>query len=358
MDYEGRQKRAANVMRQNRLEALIVTHMPNVHYLCGFDGSAGVLAAVDGKWAFFTDGRYTEQARQQVKFARVVIAKGPALAAAAKWTHKAGAITVGIEADHISVSLRSALKHMAPSKARLRETSGLIEQLRVIKEPEEIERIREAVNLGTSLLDIALKTVGPGVRETEVAAKIEYAARIAGASGMSFETIVAGGGRSALPHGCASNAAIPRNGFVLMDFGVILTHYCSDMTRTVHVGRISAADRDLYNAVREAQQAAIKVVAPGVEIAKVDQAARRVLKRAGLAKYFTHSTGHGVGLEIHEPPRIARATKDKLQPGMVITIEPGAYVPGQGGVRIEDMVLVTASGCEVLTKAPKDLVVL
>ncbi len=358
MDHAGRQKRAADVMRQNKLEALIVTHMPNVLYLCGFDGSAGVLAAVEGKWAFFTDGRYTEQARQQVKWARVVIAKGSALAAAAEWVRKTGATTIGIEADHMSVSLRSALKRMTTTNVRLRETSGLIEQLRVIKEPAEIDRIREAVNLGTSLLDTALAAIRPGVRETEIAAKIEYAARTAGASGMSFETIVAAGARSALPHGCASNAPIPRNGFIVMDFGVILTHYCSDMTRTVHVGRVTQADRDVYDAVRDAQQAALNMVAPGVEIAKVDQAARRVLRQAGLAKYFTHSTGHGVGLEIHEPPRIARTVKDKLQPGMVITIEPGAYVPGRGGVRIEDMVLVTDAGCEVLTKAPKDLLVL
>jgi Xaa-Pro aminopeptidase len=345
-------------MQQKKLDALIVTHLPNVHYLCGFSGSAGALAAADGRWAFFTDGRYAGQARQEVKGPRVVIAKGSALAAAAKWLHKAGATTTGIEADHMSVSARSALKGLMPPKTRLRETSGLIEQLRAIKEPEEIERIREAVRLGSWLLDTALKAVRPGVRETEVAAKIEYAARTCGASGMSFETIVAGGVRSALPHGCASSAPIPRNGFVVMDFGVILANYRSDMTRTVHVGRLTQTDRHLYNAVREAQMAAVNSVAPGVEIGKVDQAARRVLKRAGLAKYFTHSTGHGVGLEIHEPPRIARAIKDTLQPGMVITIEPGAYVPGQGGVRIEDMVLVTASGCEVLTQAPKELIVL
>jgi Xaa-Pro aminopeptidase len=345
-------------MQQNKLESLLVTHLPNLHYLCGFSGSAGVLAAVAGRWAFFTDGRYTEQARQEVVGPRVVIAKGSALTAATKWLQKAKAATVGIEADHMSVSMRSALKGLMLPKTRLQETSGLIERLRVIKEPAEIERLREAVNLGSSLFEIALKALSPGVRETEIAAKIEFAARTCGASAMSFETIVAGGTRSALPHGCASNAALPRKGFVLMDFGVILAHYCSDMTRTVHLGRISSAERQLYNVVHEAQLAAVSSVAPGVAIGEVDQAARRILNRAGLGKYFTHSTGHGVGLEIHEPPRIARAVKETLQPGMVITIEPGAYVPGQGGVRIEDMVLVTASGYEVLTQAPKELIVL
>jgi Xaa-Pro aminopeptidase len=358
MDYEGRQGRAAAVMQQKRLDAMMVMHLPNVQYLCGFSGSAGVLAAAGDRWAFFTDGRYTEQSHQEVKGARITIAKGSALAAAAKWISKIGVTTTGIEAEHISVSIRSALKGLMPSKMRLRETSGLVEQLRVIKEPEEIKRIREAVALGNLLLDPALKALRPGVREVEVAAKIEYRARTCGASGMSFETIIAGGARSALPHGCASGAPIPRNGFVVMDFGVILANYCSDMTRTVHVGRLSSVDRHLYEAVREAQMAAVNSVAPGVEIGKVDQAARQVLNRAGLAKYFTHSTGHGVGLEIHEPPRIARAVKDRLEPGMVVTIEPGAYVPGHGGARIEDMVLVTASGCEVLTQAPKELIVL
>lgn len=358
MDYVGRQRRASDAMQKKKLEALIVTHLPNVHYLCGFSGSAGVLAAANGRWAFFTDGRYTEQARQEVTGVRVVVAKGPALAAAAKWLHTPGATAVGIEADHMTVSMRSALKGLMPANARLRETSGLIEDLRVIKEPEEIECLRAAVKLGSSLLDTALKALRPGVREAEVAAKIEYAARSGGASGMSFETIVAGGVRSALPHGCASSAQIPSKGFVVMDFGVILAHYCSDMTRTVHLGRVSPAGRRLYDAVREAQMAAVSSVASGVAIEEVDHAARRVLKRAGLAKYFTHSTGHGVGLEIHEPPRIARAVKDILRPGMVITIEPGAYVPGQGGVRIEDMVLVTESGCEVLTQSPKELIAL
>jgi len=196
------------------------------------------------------------------------------------------------------------------------------------------------------------------VTEVEVAAAMEYEARCAGAEGMSFPTILASGMRSAIVHGRASGARIPRRGFVVCDFGVILAGYCSDRTRTVHVGRPSREARRLYQAVLEAQQAAIAAVRPGATAAEVDGAARRVLRKRKLARYFTHSTGHGLGLEIHEAPRLAEGQAQKLEPGMVITIEPGAYVPGKWGVRIEDVVVVTPSGCEVLTPTDKELVII
>ncbi len=173
---------------------------------------------------------------------------------------------------------------------------------------------------------------------------------------MSFETIVAAGKRAALPHGHASAQPIPRRGFVVVDSGVILRGYCSDMTRTVHVGRATREERRWYKAVLEAQLAGIAAVAPRKTAAQVDQATREVLRSAGLDRYFTHSTGHGVGLEIHEPPRLAKLQEERLEPGMVVTIEPGIYVPGKGGIRIEDMVLVTGSGSQVLTPVAKELV--
>ena len=212
------------------------------------------------------------------------------------------------------------------------------------------------MDLGASLLDVALRTIRPGVKETDVAARMEYAARQRGAEAMSFETIVAAGTRSALPHGRATAHAVPARGFVVLDFGVILRGYCSDMTRTVWVVKISRSERTLYEAVREAQQAATEAVRAGVTCGAVDLAARSVLRKARLDRYFTHSTGHGVGLEIHEEPRVARGRQEVLEPGMVITIEPGVYVPGRGGVRIEDMVLVREGGCDVLTPAPKALI--
>jgi Xaa-Pro aminopeptidase len=234
----------------------------------------------------------------------------------------------------------------------------LVEGIRALKDKEEIARLRAAVRLGCSLFEIARRTIAPGIRESQVAAELEYEARLGGAEGMSFPSIVASGKRSALPHGVASRAAIPSRGFVVCDFGVILAGYCSDMTRTVHVGRPTVEAQRVYAAVLEAQLAAIATAGDGVSVREVDEAARKSLQKRGLASYFSHSTGHGVGLEIHEAPRIAASRSETLRAGMVVTIEPGVYIPGNFGVRIEDMIVVTEKGCEVLTTAPKQLMLL
>ena len=357
MDHRRRQQLLQRDLPRLRLDALLVTHLPNVRYLCGFTGSAGVLALAGQRAALFTDGRYTAQARREAVGVRVIISQGPAATAALQWLHTQRAQVVGFEAERLSVAARNALAATS-RRQRLRPTAGVIERARMIKEPGEVMLIREAVRLGSRLFPRVLRAIRPGVPETAVAASLEYAARRAGAEGMSFSTIVAAGARSALPHGVASSQVVPSKGFVLLDFGVILAGYCSDMSRTVYLGTLPARAREMYQAVREAQQAAVAAVRPQVAAGDVDAAARRVLKSAGYGRYFTHSTGHGVGLEIHEPPRLGKGQKELLQPGMVITIEPGVYVPGYGGVRIEDMVLVTPNGCEVLTPTPKDLVVL
>ena len=218
--------------------------------------------------------------------------------------------------------------------------------------------MREAAALGCRLFDSVLEHVLPGATEMEVAMALEYMARLEGAEGMSFETIVAGGERSALPHGRATNAKLPRRGFVTLDFGVVLNGYCSDMTRTVHMGaarrfKEGPDEREVYEAVLEAQEAGLAAVRAGVTGAAVDAAARGVLERAGLAEWFSHSTGHGVGVEIHESPRLGKKSEAVLRAGMVVTIEPGVYLPGKFGVRIEDTVLVTRDGCELLTPSTK-----
>jgi len=355
MDYRLRQQRLRSQLDQHSLDVLLLTHLPNIRYLCGFTGSnAAVLVSEQGS-VFVSDSRYTTQARDEVKSARAVIAKGGLLADVVKHVHPR--IVLGIEADHMTVATQAALKKLLPKGVRLKPAGGLVERLRVIKDAAEIALLRRAVALGSGLFHDALRAIAPGVSETEVAGAIEYAARRAGAEGMSFETIVAAGKRSALPHGRATAARLPRRGFVVLDFGVILGGYCSDMTRTVHLGKPGARARALYGAVREAQQAASQAVRPGVTTGEVDAAARRVLQRAGLGRWFTHSTGHGVGLEIHEAPRVARNLAEELRPGMVITIEPGVYLPGEGGVRIEDMVLVTERGAEVVNTATKDFVI-
>jgi Xaa-Pro aminopeptidase len=363
MNHRGRLRKLQNVFEREHLDALLVTHLPNIRYLCGFTGTSGALVVSEARSAFLTDGRYTEQARAEVQGPRVVIARQPPLAAACEWlianTSRLGSRTprrLGIEGEHLSVAGRGQLARRLRSAFRLRETRGLVEKSRMVKDADEIALLRAAAVVGASLFDRALEVIRPGVRENEVAAEMEYAARRVGAEEMSFPTIVAAGKRSALPHGRASKAAIPSRGFVVCDFGVILTGYCSDRTRTVHVGNPTGKARRTYEAVREAQASAIQSVRAGVSVSEVDEAARNILKKKNLATHFTHSTGHGVGLEIHEAPRIAAGQTDILQAGMVITIEPGVYIAGSGGVRIEDMVVVTERGCEVLAPASKELI--
>jgi Xaa-Pro aminopeptidase len=358
MDYTGRQDELESVLDDLRLEAFLITHLPNVRYLCGFSGSAGVLLLTGSNKVFFGDGRYAEQARAEVRGATVVIGRKAPLVAAGDWLVMKGRKikAVGIEPEHLSVADRHQLAKTLGPGLRVREAPALVERARTVKDPLELKRLCAAGRLAANLFEVALKTIRPGIKETEVAAEIEYAARQAGAEGMSFETIVAAGKRSALPHGRASNALIPAQGFVVCDFGVILAGYCSDMTRTVHVGTPGAKARHLYSAVYEAQQAAVEAIAPGVRIEKVHEAARKLLRRKKLVQYFKHSTGHGVGLEIHEAPRIAAEQREPLRAGMVITIEPGVYVPGFGGVRIEDMVAVTGDGCQIFTPTSKELI--
>ena len=364
MDFHLRQKKLREQLASAGLDALLVSHLPNIRYLCGFTGSAGLLLVSEAGSTFFTDVRYDTQGREEVKGAKVVIARKALLSALAETVgtrrakSKSKALTskatIGIEAEHVTVSERKRLNDLLPASVKLRNAPDLVARARMVKDDEELDLIRAAVKLGATLFDRALEVLRPGIKESEVAAEMEYAARRAGASEMSFPTIIASGARSALPHGRATQQAIAPGGFVVCDFGVILGGYCSDRTRTVWVGAASKDGRHAYDSVREAQQAAIAAVRPGVSVGEVDAAARKVLRKAGLGRYFTHSTGHGVGLEIHEAPRVAAGQKEVLKPGMVITIEPGVYFPGKWGVRIEDMVVVSESGCEVLTPTGKD----
>jgi Xaa-Pro aminopeptidase len=359
MDFRKRQKKLQDHLSTTRFDALLISHLPNIRYLCGFTGSAGLLLVEEAGCVFFTDVRYDTQAHEEVEGAKVVIARKGLLVSLGEWIKarrkRTAGWTIGIEAEHLTVAEKKRFARDRPSRIRLADAPSLVERARLIKDSDELDQIRSAVALGAKLFDRALQVLRPGVKETEVAGEMEFAARKGGAEEMSFPTIIASGARSALPHGRASDRAIAPGGFVVCDFGVILRGYCSDQTRTVWVGSVSDEARRAYEAVRESQQAAIDAVRPGVAVGAVDEAARKVLRKAGLGRYFTHSTGHGVGLEIHEAPRVAQGQKEILQPGMVITIEPGVYFPGKWGVRIEDMVAVTAGGCEVLTPTSKEL---
>jgi Xaa-Pro aminopeptidase len=359
MNFRVRQNKLREHLATTRFDALLVSHLPNIRYLCGFTGSAGLLLIQESGSVFFTDVRYDIQAQEEVKSAKVVIARKASLTALAellaKRRKRSRGWVLGIESEHFTVSEKKRLAELTPTGIRLKDAPSIVERFRTVKDNQEIGLIRNAVKLGADIFKRGIEVLRPGVKEVDVAAEMELAARRSGADGMSFDTIIASGARSALPHGRASTKAIRPGAFVVCDFGVILSGYCSDQTRTVWAGSVTEDARRSYEAVREAQQAAIEAVRPGIAVGEVDAAARKVLRKAGLGRYFTHSTGHGVGLEIHESPRVANGQGEVLQPGMVITIEPGVYFPGKWGVRIEDMVAVTAGGCEVLTPTGKEL---
>jgi Xaa-Pro aminopeptidase len=343
------------------LAGLLVTLPPDIRYLCGFTGSSAALAITRRAVRLFTDGRYTTQAAEEVQGAKVEIVRSAPAVSAIQWLAAQVAETgrVGFDSAQTTVADLDRWKAALPSKLRrklLIPVSSAVERLRWLKDEDELAIMAEAAKLGDSLFEHLLGFIRPGLTEATVAAELEYQARIRGAEGMSFESIVAAGPRSALPHGRASQAKLPRHGLLTLDFGVILKGYCSDMTRTVCLGKPSAREREVYETVLVAQEAAVAAVASGVECGVVDEAARSVLRSAGMAEAFSHSTGHGVGIEIHEGPRIGAGQKDKLAPGMVITIEPGVYFSGEFGVRIEDMVVVERGGNRVLTQSPKALI--
>jgi Xaa-Pro aminopeptidase len=374
------------------VDALLVTHLPDVRYLCGFTGSSAALAVTRRAARLYTDGRYIAQAAEEVHGVKVeIVPSNPAVAAAqwlaaqvvpsgAKAPVSSAPLTrglkppppsvtglssplwneaVGFDAAQTTVAQLEKLREALPARLRkklLKPVSSLVERLRWLKDEDELAVMTEAAALGDKLFEHLLGFLRPGLTEVAVAAELEYQARMHGAEGMSFESIVAAGARSALPHGRASEAKLPRRGLLTLDFGVILKGYCSDMTRTVCLGKPTAREREVYETVLAAQQTAVAAVAAGVACGRVDEAARGVLRQAGMAEAFSHSTGHGVGLEIHEGPRVGAGQTDKLAPGMVITIEPGAYFAGEFGVRIEDMVAVTRTGGVVLTHSPKALI--
>jgi len=361
VDNISRVKQLRRRVTKAGLQGLLVTHLPDLRYLSGFTGSSAALAVTRRSARLFTDGRYKSQAAEEVQGAQVQIVSGSPAAAAVEWlAAQPGAEKAGFDPAWTSVADLSRWKSALPSRLRRSFLTALpaplVEPLRMVKDEEELAVMSEAALVGCKLFEHMLGFIRPGLKEVEVAAELEYQARLLGAEGMSFETIVASGVRSALPHGRATTTPLPRKGFVTLDFGIILRGYCSDMTRTVYLGKPRANERSAYEAVLEAQEAGVAAVRAGAICGEVDEAARGVLRKAGLAEAFSHSTGHGVGLEIHEPPRIGAGQSTRLLPGMVITIEPGIYLAGQFGIRIEDMVAVTPTGGQILTPAPKALI--
>jgi Xaa-Pro aminopeptidase len=334
--------------------ALLETHPPNVYYLTGFTGDSGALLVEPSSFTLFTDGRFTIQAKEEAPGARVHIHRGPLLGAVGDHLRRKRRMRVAMAPARLTLAGWEGLKKATGKSVRWVPVDALVDQLRAIKDASEVDRIRDAARLGSEVMDEAIRLIRPGVTELDIAAEIGYRMRRKGASGESFEAIVAAGPRSALPHARPTERRIGKNELVVLDLGAILRDYCSDLTRTVYVGRAPSRVRRWYQAVLEAQTAARDALKSGVTAGVVDAAARGVLQRKGLGRYFVHSTGHGIGLEIHEEPRLARGQKKLLETGNVVTLEPGVYIEGVGGIRIEDDALVTPRGTEILTNSPRE----
>ena len=353
-EFEPRREAVAGGLAARKLDALLVSFGPNLRYLTGFTGSNGSLLVLPGKSILFTDPRYTIQAGQEVT-CQVRVAKGPLLLDIAAAIKRHRLRRIGYEPAHMTCDFFESLRARLPLKASLEPAAGWVEELRLVKSADEIARIRRSVETNSLAFEQAASRVKPGMKEQDLAADLEYRMRRLGAEKPSFETIVAGGIRSALPHAQPTAAPLREGGLVVVDMGAVQEGYCSDMTRMLFLGKPSNQVKSAYRAVLEAQLAAIDAVRAGARTARVDAAARNVLKGYGLDQAFVHSTGHGLGLEIHEPPRIGKRDKSRLQAGMAITIEPGVYIEGFGGIRIEDTVVVTENGCEILTPTAKEL---
>ncbi len=347
-----RLNRLREAMALGKLHGLLISHLPNIYYLAGFSGTSGVLAISQDGVLFCTDGRYRLQAREEVRQIPTRIGQDAAHEAAT-WFVRSGARRIGFEASHLTYAVAVSLKERHP---RLQWTAGQgwVEGLRETKDENELAAMRKAARLISSVARDVMPIIRPGMREEEVAAEIDCRIRRAGGE-VAFGTIVASGRRSAYPHGRASPKPIGKNELVVVDLGAILGHYCSDLTRTAYVGKAPPRIKKWHQAILDAQSAAREHALGGMAAGEADAAARRLLRRKGLARYFVHGTGHGLGLEIHEAPRVGKSQKATLKPGMVITVEPGVYVEGVGGIRVEDELLITETGNEFLTDAARVL---
>ncbi len=360
MDIAGRIPRLRERDDFSQLDALLVTRLPNIRYLCGFTGSAGMLLISRDDVTFVSDGRYEEQAHEQLAAAGVEarILIGTTGARQRELLHDAvsAGARLGLEAHGITWAQQRAFASEWFPDAELVPTEGLVEELRQVKEPGEVARIHRACSIADDALREVAALLHDGPTEQDVALRLELAMRERGASGNSFEPIVASGPNGAKPHARPTSRRIRTGELVVLDFGCVVEGYCSDMTRTVSVGDPGREARHLWDVVAASQRAGRDATRAGVACADVDRACRSVIEEAGLGERFVHSTGHGVGLEIHEDPRVAGTARDSLAVGHVVTVEPGVYVPGVGGVRIEDTVVVTADGADPLTAFPKELV--
>jgi Xaa-Pro aminopeptidase len=359
MNYLSRLTNLRRTFKKHRCDALVIGHRSNLQYLCGFTGTAGMAIVLPDAAFFLTDFRYQAQAAQQVPSEySVVIAKKGLWQEAAKVLRKKAA-RVGFEAEHTSVATFEEIqKLLAPAAAV--STFRAVEVLRERKDDDELAILRRAIQIADATFAHLCGILRPGLTEREISLEIEAHMKSQGASGVSFESIVASGARGALPHGVASDKVLQPGEMVTIDMGARYEGYCSDMTRTVCIGKPTREQQKVYEIVWRAQTEAAAQFRPGLGCKAADKIARDIIEAAGYGEYFGHGLGHGVGLQIHEQPRVSPLGKGKLQVGNVVSCEPGIYLPDWGGVRIEDLVLITPDGSEVLCKArkPKKILVL
>jgi Xaa-Pro aminopeptidase len=343
-------------MTELRLQAFLVTEMAHVRYLTGFSGSSGLCVITLEKQFFITDRRYKTQAPQEVAGFTIIIAKQRLFSLIAEKSLTPKQTRIGFESEHITVADIKNLKKLLPGRHLIPETN-ILETVTAIKDDEEIALIRHAAQITDKVFKKILLLIRPGIHECDIAAEISYWHRKYGAECDAFDPIVASGERGALPHASASDKIIRRGEMVVLDFGCRYCGYNSDLTRTIAVGKPSAEMKKIYKIVFEAQKKAIATVHNGVAARSVDAAARKHIRRSGYGRYFIHSLGHGLGIQVHEPLRLSTLSTAMLLTGNVLTIEPGIYIPGSGGVRIEDDIVVRENGCDVLTTSPKELII-
>lgn len=338
------------------LDGLLIMSPKNRRYVSGFTGSSGALIISNEEAVLVTDFRYTEQANEQTNEFKIVEHKVPMHEEVANQVKRMGLEKVGFEKEHVTYSLFE--KYQEALEAELTPTSGLVENLRLIKTDEEISILKDAVKIADDAFEHILGYIKPGVKEIDVSNELEMFMRKQGATSSSFDIIVASGYRSALPHGVASDKEIQSGELVTLDFGAVYKGYCSDITRTIAVGEISDELKDIYNTVLEAQLKGMDGLKAGITGKEADALTRDYIKEKGYGEYFGHSTGHGIGLDVHEGPGLSFRSDKVLEEGMVVTVEPGIYVPNVGGCRIEDDTIVTKAGNDCLSKSTKELITL
>lgn len=354
MSYINRVQALRQQMKEKNIGAVLLTSDVNRNYMTGFTGDESFTIITDNKALFITDSRYMEQAKQQVEGYEILEYKIDIVAFIADIINVEKIERLAFEDTYITYD--NYKKYKENFKCELVPLEGIIENFRILKDELEIEKIRKAASIADKAFEHIQSFIKPGVSERDISIELEFFMKKQGASALSFPSIVASGVRSALPHGAATDKLLKEGEFLTLDFGCVYEEYCSDMTRTVVVGKPNDKMLDIYNTVLKAQEAALCAIKPEVSCFDVDKIARDIIKECGYGEYFGHGLGHGVGRIVHESPRLSPKSKEILKAGMIVTDEPGIYLPDFGGVRIEDLVLVTKDGYEVLSKSPKELI--